>query len=171
MYFIGIILENQKFDILKNFYKENMNKNSISLININKSNIKNLRNIKFDAIVICEPLYKFNNEVEELKKICKQCNNLIINSDITIGTEALQEYKFNIITFGLNHKSSVTLSSITDENVLISVQRNFCNIEKELIDVGEYNIKIDKKDRSNIQEILIIFIINFLYNKKIIAQI
>ena len=95
-------------------------------------------------------------------------DDLII--DIEINCSILKEIKTNIITYGLNHKSTVTLSSITDESVLIFVQREFENMENKAIEVGEYNIKIQKGNRTNIHEIMLAFILNNLNNIKIMDE-
>lgn len=159
MSFIGVISESKKFDVLKNIVQKNMNKNDFTLININKKSIKNIKNVKFEAILICESLEKLENEIEYVENICKYSKYLIINSDIQIKVNILKDSKLNIITYGLNHISTVTFSSITDENMLISVQRSFKNFSNNVIEVGEYNFNISKEDRTNMYEILEAFII------------
>ncbi len=163
MAFIGVISEHQKFDIIKKNIQKNVNKNEITLININNKNIENLKNIKFDTIVLLDSIEKFKNQNSNLQLICKDIRYLIINSDIKIMLDVLADIKANILTFGLNHKSTITFSSITDENILISVQRSFMNKNEKLVEVGEYNLKINKEERTNLYEILVSFIIKQLY--------
>ena len=139
MSFIGVFLDNKKFQILQ----KNMNKIDKTLINIKKKSIENVKNVKFDIIVISENLENFKEEINYVKNFCMKAKYLVINSDIEINCSILKEIKTNIITYGLNHKSTVTLSSITDESVLIFVQREFENMENKAIEVGEYNIKIE----------------------------
>ena len=143
MSFIGVFLDNKKFQILQ----KNMNK-----------------------IVISENLENFKEEINYVKNFCMKAKYLVINSDIEINCSILKEIKTNIITYGLNHKSTVTLSSITDESVLIFVQREFENMENKAIEVGEYNIKIQKENRTNIHEIMLAFILNNLNNIKIMDE-
>ena len=159
MYFIGVISESKKFDAIKNILKKYMNKNDITLININKKSIINMKNVKFETIVICEALEKLENEIQYLQDICKEAKYLIINSDIEQKVNILNNYKLNIITYGLNHMSTVTFSSITDEMMLISVQRNFKSVTGKTIEVGEYNFQISKENRTNMHEVLVAFII------------
>ena len=109
-------------------------------------------------------------EINYVKNFCMKAKYLVINSDIEINCSILKEIKTNIITYGLNHKSTVTLSSITDESVLIFVQREFENMENKAIEVGEYNIKIQKENRTNIHEIMLAFILNNLNNIKIMDE-
>lgn len=171
MSFIGVILDSKKFQAMQKFVQKNTNKIDITLININKKSIKNVKNVKFDIIVIGEPLEKFQSEIEYIKKFCDQAKYLVINSDLEIKENILNNVKSNIITFGLNHKSTVTLSSITDEMVLISVQREFENMAKALIEVGEYSIETKKENRTNIHEIMTTFIIINLNSEEIIYEI
>ena len=157
MTFIGVICEHFKFDIIKKSVQEKMNKSDITLININKNSIKNLKNVRFDVIVIMEKM-EDKNDKKIIMQICKNLKYLIVNSDIEI-TE-LSNIKTNIITFGLNHKSTVTFSSITDDMILVSVQRSFFNTNNKLIEVGEY--EMEPKQGTNLYGILVEFIIKKL---------
>lgn len=164
MSFIGVIWDSKKFQVLQKNVQKNMNKTDITLININNKSIKNVKNVKFDIIVIGQNLEKFEEEIEYVRKFCEQAKYLVINSDIEIKDDVLNNIRSNIITFGLNHKSTVTLSSITDELILISVQREFENMENKLVEVGEYSIKTNKENRTNIPEMMATFIIINLNN-------
>ena len=84
---------------------------------------------------------------------------MIINSDLECEDNFLNEIRSNIITYGLNHLSTVTISSVTDESILISVQRNYNDYNGNTVDVGEYNVPIVKNNRNYIYEILVYFII------------
>lgn len=159
---VGVISTNQKFEILKNIIQNNCNKNEIFLININKKSIENLKTVKFDVIVLMDFLGKFD-EITHIKDICKGIKYLIINSDIEQNYEFMLDVESNIITCGLNQKSTVTFSSITDEEALISIQRGIINQNKKLIDVGEYSMKMDLSNKVDLDVILISFIIQKLY--------
>ena len=163
MIFIGVISEYQKFEILRKNIRNCENKNEITLININKKSIENLQNVKFDTIVLLDSLEKLECKVDNIQKMCTNLKYLIINSDIKIKTNIFLNIKANLITCGLNHLSTVTFSSITDELVLISVQRDFENGVGKLIEVGEYDFKIQKEERKNLHEILVNFIIEKIY--------
>ena len=45
--------------------------------------------------------------------------------DVNINWKELNIISANIITYGFNSKSSITISSVTDDDVLIYLQRNF----------------------------------------------
>lgn len=160
MIFIGVISEHQKFEVLR---KNSKYKSKITLININKKSIKNLKNVKFDTIILLDSFKKLEDEINNFKKMFTNLKYLIINSDIEIKTNIFSNIKANIITYGGNHTSTVTFSSITDEMMLISVQRSFENINGKLIEVGEYDFKMQKDERINLHEVLLNFIIEKLY--------
>ena len=164
MFFVGVICEKQNFEILKRNINKIKNKKEVTLININKKSIENFKNVKFDAIVVNDSIQNFHNEVNTIKDICKNIQYLIINSDIQIKEDIFSDIKANIITCGVNHKSTVTFSSVTDELLLISVQRSFKDKKGKLIEVGEYNYKIKKSERTNLIEVLDGFIITKLYD-------
>lgn len=161
MFFIGIISKKQEFNELRSILQQNMNKKEITLININKQSIENLKNVKCDAIIIQSSLE--NLEKDDIEEICKNSNYLIINSDIELKNKISSNVEANIITYGFNQKSTITFSSITDETALISVQRNFKNPKQNTIDVGEYSLNISKEERTLLHEILICFIIEKLF--------
>ena len=71
-----------------------------------------------------------------------------------------------IITYGLNQKSTVTISSINEENALIALQRSFINIEGEEIEMGEKILKIDENYKLSPQDILVVVIIFLLFSEK-----
>ena len=165
MFFIGVISKKNKYDLLKEMLQKSCNMNKVSLISINSRSINNLKNVRFDSIVILDSIKKMDldknesNNLENLKEICAKTKYLLLDSDIKIETNIFNNIKLNIITFGLNHKSSITISSITDESILISVQRAFENIKGNIFEVGEYNEIIDNKFSKNIKVILSFFII------------
>ena len=122
-----------------------------------------MKNVKFDAIIVVDSIEKIENKFCNFEEMCQNLKYLIINADIEIKTKIFSKIKEYIITYGGNHTSTVSFSSITDETILISVQRNFENKNGKLIEVGEYNFEIGTQTRTNLHEILVEFIINELY--------
>ena len=163
MAFIGLVAEKQKYEFVNNNLSKDMNKNDITLININKNSINNLQRVKFDAIVVLNSLDKLMVETQIINNICKNVKFFILNSDLEIINNPFDNITTNVITFGLNQKATVTFSSITDEDILVSVQREFKNSQNKTIEQGEYSYKISKIDRTNLQEILVEFIIEKIY--------
>lgn len=159
MIFIGVVSDNKKFEILRKIIYKNKNKSEVSLININIKSIDNLKKIKFEIIVLLDLPNQLEDNIDSLEEVCKDSNFLIVNSDIELKKDILKNVQTNIITFGMNHLATVTFSSVTDESLMISVQRNYPSINGNLIDVGEYNLSIQKTERNNLHELLVCYII------------
>lgn len=159
MIFIGVVSDNKKFEILRKIIYKNKNKSEVSLININIKSIDNLKKIKFEIIVLLDLPNQLEDNIDSLEEVCKDSNFLIVNSDIELKKDILKNVQTNIITFGMNHLATVTFSSVTDESLMISVQRNYPSINGDLIDVGEYNLSIQKTERNNLHELLVCYII------------
>lgn len=152
MFFIGIIT-NQKNELYVR--KELKDQN---IIFINDKNITNMRNIKFDAIVIDS---KLNNK-QDLRKILANTKYLILNADIEFDLELIENLSLTIITYGFNSKSTFTVSSITENNIIICLQRIIFTANGEKIEPEEYLLKYVE----NIEKYAIIFtaIIERIYN-------
>ena len=98
-------------------------------------------------VVNCE-LEELKDYQSNLEKIYSNAKYLILNTDI--NKEEFEPNKhIQIITYGLNHKSTVTISSISDTDILIYLQRNIKNISNSIIEVEEKRIKIKEKSAKN----------------------
>ena len=78
MSFIGVVANKKNFENIKNGILEEMDSNNIQFIQINLRSIENIKNIKFEIIIIEDNIEKFKNNQETLKKICD--NSRIFNS-------------------------------------------------------------------------------------------
>lgn len=166
MLFIGIIAKRKSYECIKN---ELINiDNNISVININLRNIENMKNIKFDIIIIDEQINKFETKINNLIKICNDSKYVIINTDFNKEYEELKSESNYLITYGLNQKATITVSSIKDDEVLIYRQKDYENRLKEKQDIEERRIKIKEKNKLKIYEIMIIYTVNSIFGKCII---
>ena len=138
MLFVGVIGENKDYRLLNKRIKKEISKfkEKLELIDIDDKSIDNLKNVKFDTIVILSFPNKLNNKVYEIRKTLENCKYLIINTDIDINKTLIEELQFDILTFGLNQKSTITASSIGDNNMIICLQRNIKNAYQDK--KGEY---------------------------------
>lgn len=169
MSFIGVISSRKSFENIKN---ELMRlEDNFSIIHINLKSITNIKNIKFEIVIIDEELKKFNNNKESLMKICNESKYIIINSDINKEYEKFKNCSNIVITYGLNRKATITISSISDTDILIYKQRMFENKNKKKEYIEERRIKIKEKNRLKVYEILIIYTVFNIYNKDIIEEI
>ena len=168
MTFIGMISDYKSFENVKDVLKKNRN-NDINLIHICKKSISNIKNIRFETVIIDNNLDEFKEEILLMKNICFNAKFIVINSDINIK---IPEYIKNekLITYGLNQRATVTISSVTESSILIYLQRKLENIEGKTVDIGEKRIDINEESRLKIYEILIIYIIFLIKSKPIMKQ-
>ena len=166
MTFIGIISDNKSFDEIK----ENIPLENMKLIHINNKSIDNIKNITFETIIINKKLNNLEEKINIIENICNKSKYLIINTDIKLDLNLDNNKKINIITYGLNQKATVTISSITDNSILIDLQRNIKNKFGKIIEVGEKQVKTGEISNKRTYEILIIYIILAIYNKRIILK-
>ena len=166
MTFVGIISDNKSFQVLN----ENIDTQDYNLIQINNKSIDNIKNIKFEIIIINKELKSIEAKRFIIDTLCMNSKYIVINTDLNKEFNFGQKCKDKIITFGLNHKASVTISSITESSILIYLQRNIKDKNDKLIEVGEKQVKINKDNKIKVYEILIIFVISLLNNEPIILK-
>lgn len=162
MSFIGIIADKKNESDIASCLNSNFNKKNIkeNVIIINNKNINNIKNIKFDSLLINK---KLTGKSDVVKKLLSNSNNLIINSDIDLGLGILEETNSNIITYGFNPKSTVTASSLENEDALICIQRNITNSNNNILEPQE--IKVEKVNKnSNPYIIMSVEILTLLYD-------
>lgn len=167
MTFVGIISDNKSFQVLR----ENINSKDLNLIQINSNSINNIKNIKFEIIIINKELKSLEDKKYLIENLCAKSKYIIINTDLNKEFNFDPKCKDKIITFGLNHKSTVTVSSITETSILVCRQRNIKDKNDKIIEVGEKQILVNKDNNIKIYEILIIYIISMINNKSIILEI
>ena len=99
MFFIGIITDKNSENNIKNRMINKIDENEI--IFLNKENLENFKNVKFDSIIV-------NEEVENkyiLKKILEKSKYIVWNSDIHCKSENLKNSYSNVITYGYCYSS------------------------------------------------------------------
>lgn len=157
MFFVGIITDKKNESLFLNYLNSKISEN---IITINKKNINNIKSIKFDTILINKKIFVRS---EILEKIIANSNNLIINSDLDIRLNIIPNSKTNLITYGFNPKSTVTASSLENDDALICIQRNIKNINNYIIEPQE--IRVEKLDKNNNPYIIMgTEILTLLYN-------
>lgn len=144
MSFIGIITGQKNSVYAKNMIEKNLKNKNVTVIVINDKNIENIRNIKFETIIMTEEIKK----EEYLKKILRNTKYLIINADMRYNVSILKDIEIVAISYGFNHKSTVTISSIEEDNILVCIQRNMLDINGHLIESQELSIKTESKDKN-----------------------
>lgn len=156
MVFIGIITDSKSKDNIYNLLKHNKILKENIVIFINEANIDNIKNVHFNTIVINSKFSK----IDELNALLSNTKNIIVNVDEEIELNELNLFNLNLITYGFNSKSSVTISSITDDEILICIQRNLC-FNSKTIEVQE--VKIENSSH-NIYDLIVALILFLMYS-------
>lgn len=165
MSFIGVVAGKKCFENIKKKILEELKQEDINFIQINLRSIENVKNIKFETIIIEDNKEKFKEHQEILEKICNNTQYLVINTDKNLNEKHIDRKK--CITYGLNQKANVTVSSISDTDILVYWQKNLKNKAGKTIEIEERRIKNEQKGRLQTYEILIIDILSRIYCKHI----
>ena len=163
MPFIGVIAKESDSNFIKNEVLKNAPNNKFEIFNINQKNIENIKNIRFETIVINDDLKDLLANSKYLEDILKNSKYLIINTDIIKDIDILGNNKFNIITYGLNNEATITISSVKDDDILICVQQVYKDVNNKSIEQQEINIKIAKNNLKKLCNSLSIFAILSIY--------
>lgn len=154
MPFIGIITEESKENCIRRQIIERLNLRESSVLFIKEKSIENIKNIKFETILLDR---EFKN-VEMLKILLKNVKYLVINSDIGCNLNLLDNLEMTVITYGFNSKSTITASSVNEEEVLVCVQRNILDVKKRKIEPQEIKREM-QNDASSTMAITAILLI------------
>lgn len=165
MPFIGIVAKENDSNFIKNEILKNQTLNKFEVININTKSIENIKNIRFDVLVINEPIENMLNTSKYLENIIDRACYIIVNSDIKTNLLFFKNLKANIITYGFNAKSTITVSSIKEENTMLCIQRSIKAIDGKTIEEQEINIKIKKNNVKKLYNVLVIFAIFEIYGE------
>ncbi len=150
MAFIGIIAESKNEMQIKRILDNNLNSpnKENTVIIINDKSIDNIRNIRFETILIMS-LEEITEKKEAMNELFKNAKYIVINSDIDNNNlEIINNMKLNVITFGFNQKSTITASSV-EENLMLCLQRKIIDINKNVLEPQEIQVKIFNKKLSN----------------------
>lgn len=164
MPFIGILSDKKnENEFTRIFTNRTQNgKKRFDIIAINGRSIDNIKNIKFDTILIDTNHLPKNKEI--LIKILKGTKYLIINSDIFDSFELLNDIIGYVITYGFNSKATITTSSIEEGNNLLCVQRSIQAIDNNIVEQQE--VMIDKVSSNKYIDMAVVGIC-LVYNLKI----
>lgn len=152
----------------ENYIKKIQNNNDIfnkyHIIFIKEKSIDNIKNIKFETIIINR---EFNDE-DSLNKLIAKSKYIIVNEDIDMAISLLNDVSSNIITYGFNSKSTITMSSLTEDSILICVQRNILSKQNE---IEQQEISLSKEAETEVYDIMLLISMLLIYNKNDIKQV
>ena len=123
-----------------------------------------MRNIKFETILILNNNDEIFQKNEILKFIVSNTKYIIINSDMKNNLNLLNNLNVNVITYGFNSKASITASSVTDEEIILCIQRKLKIINGKIIENQEIKVNLWKNITTN--EIMGIVSLFLIYDKK-----
>ena len=159
---VGIIAKKKDIQAIR---KELQNK-EIEFIEITQKSVKNIKNINFEEIIINEDIILTEDEYEYMSTILSKVKYLIINGDVDI--EILIKIKLEspvkLITYGFNSKSTVTISSVKEDKILVCMQRDIEKSDGKIVEAQEKNIYLGGPKNKKVYNKLIVFILNELHN-------
>ena len=115
-------------------------------------------------MVICENIEKLLNNSKYLEEIIKKADYIIINSDIKENMDVFKNVDTNIITFGFNEKSTITVSSVKKEKTMVCIQRKINGVYN-IIEEQEFDLEIEKNNINKIYNVLAIYTILAIYGE------
>ena len=159
---VGIIAKKKDIQAIR---KELQNK-EIEFIEITQKSVKNIKNINFEEIIINEDIILTEDEYEYMSTILSKVTYLIINGDVDI--EILIKIKLEspvkMITYGFNSKSTVTISSVKEDKILVCMQRDIEKSDGKIVEAQEKNIYLGGPKNKKVYNKLVVFILNELHN-------
>jgi len=163
MSFIGIITESKKETELKQTIKKYFEsiKQIHTIININNKNIDNIKNIKFEVLVL--DVNTLGN-IPNVQKIILNSKIVVVNTDLDVNLECVNSLKLRLISYGHNSKSTITVSSVNEEEIMISLQRSIRTLKDNIIEPQEIMI-MGKQCHNNLNISMILAIFSIIFEK------
>ena len=99
-----------------------------------------MKNVKFDIVII----YQETKQNENIKQLISTCKYLVINTDIKENLKLLEGIELSettIITYGFNRKSSITIVSNENDEIILEIQREINNLKNEKIECQEIKLQ------------------------------
>lgn len=164
MSIIGIVTgERQAKELKKQVEEENL---KVEIICINYKSIENIKNVKFEILIIHDSLEKLKEKQVNIKQMLKSAKYVLLNSDIVVKEKFFKDINVKILTYGLKQKSTITASSMEEKRAIISIQRAFQNLNGEIIEQQEIPINLMKDRVKDLYNSLIKIAIIKIYTAK-----
>lgn len=154
MPFIGIISEENIENCIRKRILEKLKLNESSVLFIKEKSIENIKNIQFETIILAREFKR----VEMLKKLLEKATYLIINSDLENNLNLIEKLKATVVTYGFNTKATITASSVSEDEMMLCIQRNFQNKNKKKIEPQEIKVPICENVNCTMAETILLII-------------
>ena len=136
MYLVGIIENKNNTIEISKILQEMQIYKKCTIMKIKQDNLDNLKNVKFDVVIINQELdvekYKVN-----LDNILKNTKILILNIDYKENLKVVENLKIQVITYGFNKKATVTITSCDEDNIMLEFQREIITLNNKKIESEE----------------------------------
>ena len=148
MTFIGFLVEKKDENNFEKALKGMLEEKCIKavVVAINEKNIDNVKNIKFQTIIMDRNID--DKLTAKLKELLKATQYLIVNADV-VNMEKIQNMNLTVITYGFGSKCTVTASSIDEEEMIVCLQRGIISLAGNKVESqeikGASNDKISNK--------------------------
>ena len=166
--FIGVIADSKNEVQIKRTLDNRLNAKAKehTVIIINDKSIDNIRNIRFETILVMT-LEEIKNNKESINELFTNTKYLVLNADIENDSlDIINNMKLNVITFGFNPKATITASSV-EESLMICIQRRIVDVNKNILEPQEISVNImNKKLINNTHNSMGIVSILLIYGKK-----
>lgn len=159
---IGIIGKKRDVQLIQRDFEDA----NIEMIQITRDSISNIKNIKFEQIVFLEDLKITEQLYKYMEEIIASAKYIILNGDIEINIlkQIKIEKPVKVITFGFNSKSTITISSVKEDKIIVCIQREIQKTNGENIEMQEKQIIVGENNKMKMYNNLVIFIIKELHN-------
>lgn len=158
MSFIGFCVDKKQ----ENIVEQELKKSTLNpAIAINIKSIDNIKNVKFETVILNHNVKKLQ-EKEEFKKIIANAKYILVNSD-EVDLSILQDLNAISITYGFNGKATVTMSSIEDEELILCLQRNVKTLQNKIIEPQEIRIDMQQYAMTDKYLMICVYMTKLLY--------
>ncbi len=158
MSLVGILTEkaNEKY-IMQGLKEKNFKQDQIFFLKENT--IKNLKNIKFETIIIGK---KISKNKQDIRNLIQNAKYVVFNADIKENLNLLENLSFSLITYGFNPKATVTTSSVEEGKIMVCLQRTIENLNGNKIELQEISRDLPSNISSYaVMELLILGLLYF----------
>ncbi len=108
------------------------------------------------GIQLAKPNVVIINSIDKDRgfELSRDYSAVLVNTDDIDIFKHLNIKNGNIITYGLNSKSSVTASSIRENSVTVCIQRAIPSLAGAKIEQQEFNVTVSPKHKENVSHML-----------------
>lgn len=142
MSFIGVITDEKNEIYMKKKLQKLLGIIDREVIIINESNIQNIKNVRFETILLGGNYNNIIENIETLKNMISYCKYLVVNVDTDYNLQMISDMDLKVITYGFNRKSTITISSVKEDNMMICIQRQIEDIYGNIIEPQESKVNI-----------------------------